>query len=85
MDQQEHDRAKQIMEQHKNELMSYPNVTGVGVGYRVKAGKRGSDICIRVYVIKKYPEKSLKEADILPSSIEGVPVDVIESGIIKAL
>lgn len=60
-------------------LMAYPNVCGVGVGYRVVRGQRTSDVCIRVYVKQKVPEHQLSPSDILPRLLDGVLVDVIEA------
>ncbi len=85
MDSQAYENAKRVKDKYTSELMSYPNVTGVGVGHKIKAGKEQSYICIRVYVTKKLVESKLKVKDILPVSIEEVQVDVIESGEFIAL
>lgn len=62
---------------HAAALMRYPNVCGVGVGFKVKGGRRLRELAIRVYVREKVPLGKLKKADRLPRSIEGIPVDVI--------
>lgn len=68
-------RAKQ---QHADELRRYSNVTGVGVGFRIRNGVRQPEVCIRVYVRQKLPIDALSASDVLPASIGGVEVDVIE-------
>lgn len=85
MDEQAYEKTKQVKEKYTSELMSYPNVTGVGVGHKVIAGKEQSYICIRVYVTRKLPKSELIEKDTIPHSIEGIPVDIIESGEFIAL
>lgn len=59
--------------------MAYPNVTGVGVGYKMVRGQRTDEVCIRVYVSQKVPKSKLQPAEILPEKLEGLPVDVIEA------
>ena len=69
-------RAKR---QYAEQLRRYPNVSGVGVGYRVREGKREPEVCIRVYVRKKLPLEALRAEDVLPRSVGGVAIDVIEA------
>ena len=71
-------KAFDIKQKMASTLKAFPNVSGVGVGYKVKDGKRTSVISIRVYVNKKVAEKELKPEEILPKRIENVPVDVID-------
>jgi hypothetical protein len=61
------------------ELKTYPNVTGVGVGYRIVGRQRRDEICLRVYVRTKVPESALAPDEILPKAVDGVSVDVIEA------
>ena len=85
MNQDEIEKIRGVKNRHVNGLMRCNNVTGVGIGYKEVGGEETSTLCIRVYVINKFPESELEEKDVLPSSIEEIPVDVIESGEIKAL
>jgi len=41
--------------------------------------------CFRVYVSKKLPVEQLSIEDIIPQSIDGIPIDVVEIGELKAL
>ena len=57
------------------ELLAYPGVTGVDIGYKTVGGKKTDILAIIVYVANKHdvsPEKTL------PTEIEGVPVDVVQ-------
>ena len=72
-------RAVEVKEKSLSRLRSLANVTGVGVGYRMVGGERTGETCIRVYVKKKLRKDALAPADIIPSSIEGITVDVIEA------
>jgi hypothetical protein len=65
-------------------LMSYPNVVGVAVGLCQKEGKYTNDKCIVVYVKKKIDSAHLKPEEIIPEELDGIPVDVQESGEFRA-
>jgi hypothetical protein len=69
--------AKAAKKRHREDLMRYPNVVGVGVGFKVKRGRRVRTLAIRVYVHVKVPLSKLKRSQRLPRSIDGIPVDVI--------
>ena len=72
-------RARALKPRIARELRGYPNVTGVGVGYRRVRGRRTDQVCIRVYVRRKLPRNELRAQDVLPEAVEGVPIDVIEA------
>jgi len=69
--------ALAIKARHARALRRYPNVCGLGVGFKVKKGKRINTLALRVYVTQKVPRSRLKPGDRLPATIEGLPVDVI--------
>jgi hypothetical protein len=73
-----------IKERYREQLMSFPNVVGVGVGYRHAGGQRTGDIAVVVMVDRKIPLAQLDQREVIPSEIEGVPVDVKEVGRIEA-
>ena len=70
---------------HEARLLAYPNVVGVSEGLRMRRGKPASEPAIVVLVSRKVARKSLTAASLLPSHIEGVPVDVVEVGPVEAL
>lgn len=77
--------AMEVKRRHETELMRKPNVVAVGVGFRTRGGVRTDEVCIVVSVKAKMPMSQLKHGDAIPSSIENVPIDVIETGEIRAL
>jgi hypothetical protein len=76
--------AQEVKRRHEAELLSKPNVVAVGVGYRTRGGQRTAEVCIVVSVTHKVPASQLKQAEALPASIEGIPIDVVETGVIRA-
>ena len=78
-------RIAQIRARYESELLRYPNVVGVAEGIRTMEGKPTGEQCLVVYVEKKIPRSELEKSEILPSELEGIPVDVVEIGGIEAL
>jgi len=78
------ERAMEVKRRHEKELLRKPNVVAVGVGFRTRGGVRSDEVCIVVSVKTKVPASKLKRGAALPSSIDGVPVDVVETGEIRA-
>jgi hypothetical protein len=78
-------RAQEVKRRHEAELLRKANVVGVGIGYCQRGGQRTDEVCIVVSVKTKLPPSQLKRSDLLPTAIEGVPVDVVETGPIRAL
>ncbi len=77
-------RAQDVKLRHEADLLRKPNVVAVGVGLRTRGGQTTPEVCIVVSVTQKVPVAQLKRADLLPASIEGVPLDVVETGVIRA-
>lgn len=69
---------------HEKSLFKKTNVVSVGCGYRFKNGKQTSEIGLIVGVSKKLPVASLFSQDVIPSVLDGVPVDVHETGLIQS-
>ncbi|GAI50629.1 unnamed protein product, partial [marine sediment metagenome] len=69
------------------ELLKYANTRGYAktLQKRQRKGKIVDELCIQIHVTKKVPLKELNKQDILPSLINGVSIDVVEVGEIKAL
>jgi len=84
MSEQAVQHALDIKRRHEAELLRHPNVVAVGVGYRTRGGQATSEVCIVVSVTQKIPADKLKHGDVLPHTLEDVPVDIVESGVIRA-
>lgn len=80
----ETERIMAVMKEHKNGLLSKPNVVGVAVGFKQNAGISTQDLALVVLVETKIPLHALPPDAQIPESIEGIPVDVQEIGKISA-
>lgn len=78
-------QAQQVKARHEGRLMKKANVVGVGIGFRQRGDKLTDEIALVVNVARKLPVAQLAPEDIIPSEIEGVPVDVHETGKMRAL
>ncbi|WP_346779973.1 hypothetical protein [Streptomyces sp. S3(2020)] len=65
---------------HEGRLMSLPHVTGVGTG---KNDHTGEDVVI-VFVTRKVPRDRLRNEDVIPDELDGVPVRVLAIGEVSA-
>jgi hypothetical protein len=74
------ERIQAVKAAHEAELMAKANVVGVGIGFRQQNQTRTDDVVLVVLVEKKLPRSQLAPEDIIPSQIDGVTVDVQESG-----
>ena len=78
-------KIAEVKEDTKETLLDMPNVVGVGVGYQLKQGDPTGEYAIVVLVSRKLPLPALAPEAVLPHSVQGVNVDVIEVGEIRAL
>jgi hypothetical protein len=74
-----------IRAKHEARMLAYPNVVGLTEGTRMRKGKLTNEPVITVLVTRKVPRKSLTKASLLPSHLDGIPIDVVEVGPIEAL
>lgn len=70
---------------HESELLRLPNVVGVGIGLGQGRGCQAGVPTIVVSVTRKVPATQLDPADVIPTELEGVPVDVQVIGELRAL
>ena len=66
---------QEVLKAHTPELMSIPGVVGTALG------EQDGELCIKVLVIEKTPELTKK----IPSTLEGFPVAIQQTGEIRAL
>jgi hypothetical protein len=78
------ERAQAIKRIYERELMARANVVGVGVGLRQRRGAPEDKVALIVMVTRKVPRSQLAAEDIIPSELDGVPVDVQEVGTVRA-
>ncbi len=59
------------------------NVTGVGVGEKISSGRHTGVWAVKFFVRLKFPEAQLEIKHRLPKFIDGLPVDVEETGLFR--
>ncbi len=79
------ERVKEIKVKYEQELLSKPNVVGLGVGYLEVGGKMTDQVGLIVMVRHKVPPDQLAPQEVIPAQIEGIPTDVREVGEVRAL
>jgi hypothetical protein len=77
-------RALAVKQAYEQELLSKPNVVGVGVGFRQVGGQPTNTVSVVVLVKHKLPESQLLPEDRIPAQIEDIPIDIQEVGEITA-
>ena len=78
------ERISEIQAKYAQELTEKANVVGVGIGPAKENDEYTDDLALVVLVAKKVPLEEMSEVDKIPSEIEGVRVDVQETGPIAA-
>ena len=65
-------------------LFKHANVVATGVGYKVTAGKRTATLSIICSVREKQAAGALAQSDRIPSTMDGIATDVIQTGVLRA-
>ncbi|MCD3195811.1 hypothetical protein G8S49_11675 [Clostridium botulinum C] len=65
-------------------FLNKKNVVGIGLGYKVKNGFYTNQLCVQVFVSRKYSENEININDRIPSMYKGILTDVKETGYFKA-
>ena len=79
------EEIKALKNKYEDELLKKKNVVGLGIGYKETNGQETGQLSLIVMVRKKEPPSQLDARDLIPSQIEGIPVDVKEVGEIVVL
>jgi len=79
------EEIRAVKDRHGESLLEKKNVVGLGIGYKEVEGQETGLLSLVVMVRKKESRSQLDATDLIPSEIEGVPVDVKEVGEIVAL
>lgn len=75
-------RALQL---HASRLLDMPNVVGVGIGPKMRAGMRDGNTAVVVLVTQKISVSLLDADSIIPNDLDGVVTDIMEVGNIQLL
>jgi hypothetical protein len=84
MNQSTLEQTRQVKARYDNMLLNLPNVVGVGIGFIQKNGLFTDEIGLIVNVTHKKPLVDLPATAVIPTELDGVPVDVQEIGPFKA-
>ena len=79
------EEIRAVKDRHEEDLLKKKNVVGLGIGYKEVGCQKTKQLSLVVMVRKKESPSQLEAKDLVPSEIEGVPVDVKEVGEIVAL
>ncbi|HKK40809.1 MAG TPA: hypothetical protein VJ963_00275 [Bacteroidales bacterium] len=77
-------KHREVLKSTSRHLFKNPNVVATGIGYKVVNGKRTSDLSIVCSVKEKLPVSGLLRKHSIASSFDGIPTDVIQTGVIRA-
>jgi hypothetical protein len=78
------ERLRVVKDLHEKDLMQKANVVGVGIGLRQRKGELTDEPVIVVSVTHKSPAFMMAPEDVIPTELDGVPVDVQAVGKLKA-
>lgn len=73
-------KIEYICECHFEQMFSYPNVVGMGFGYKISSGMQTCQPVISVMVSQKQPIEVLNPDQVIPSVYYGFSTDVVETG-----
>lgn len=73
-------RISNVQAQYAQDLMQKPHVVGVAVGMAQENGAYTDEMALVVLVDQKVPLDQLNEAERIPATIDGVRVDVQQTG-----
>lgn len=77
-------RIAAVQTRHETDLLRRANVVGLAPGRQLRGDADIGGPCLVVYVARKAPRAELSTEDLLPDELDGVAVDVQESGPIRA-
>lgn len=77
--------TQEVLHHVCNSLLIKQNVVATGIGYKTSAGKKGEALSIVCSVEKKLPKAQLSSKDLVPTQVDGITTDVVETGRIRAL
>ena len=73
-----------VQARYTETLMQKKHVVGVAAGLRKRQGQITGEVCLVVMVEKKVPNDQLDEEDRIPQEIDGVCVDIQQTGVFRA-
>jgi len=79
------DPLRQVLRETRLDLLERENVVATGIGYKLRGGERTGALSIICSVVEKVPEARLTGRALIPRELTGIPTDVVETGVLRAL
>lgn len=76
---------EQVKKVLKKSILKKKGIVATGIGYKIINGKQTDELALICSVVKKLPLSEISKQDFVPPTIKGVPTDIVETGLIKAL
>ena len=77
-------KIEEAKSKYERQLLGKPNVVGVMTGHKVRGGERINELSIVCLVEKKLAAETLRQNEIVPTTIRDYPTDVIQVGKLRA-
>lgn len=77
--------VRRVLENTHDQLLRQANVVATGVGYKTTGGSKTSTLSIVCSVTEKLNVSRLASQDRVPATLENIPTDVVQTGLIRAL
>lgn len=79
-----YDDVSSVKRRYERELLGRRNIRGVGIGYKMIAGRTTGELSVVVLATRKVrPISALSSYDAVPVTLEGIKTDVLETGVIR--
>lgn len=56
------------------------NIVGFGIGEKITGKALTGEMCVKIFVARKFAKSRMGKADALPASVDGIPTDIEEVG-----
>lgn len=77
--------VQSAVERHRKRLLKLPNVLGVRPGFKFRDGWITHEPAVVVTVLRKIPEGELRPEEVIPKTLDGVPVDIAPANPLQQL
>ncbi len=81
---QELSNLKGVLRDNRNQLLARANVVATGIGYKASGGKKTPTLSLICSVVQKLPPSKLSAGEMIPSTLSGLPTDVVQTGVLRA-
>ena len=77
-------KHREVLKSTRSHLLKNPNVVATGIGYKVVNGVKTSDLSIVCSVKEKLAGSGILKKHAIATNFDGIPTDVIQTGVIRA-